>query len=131
MRVLLDLVKKRVEVLIQTYQPKTLVVEWPSRKRFKASPALPAITARIREVALASSLHFCICDSTAVRRRLCGQERTTRKKLVVHIVAQYPHLGRYKDRSSQWGKSYWLPMFAAVGVGLACQEEIQKSVLQE
>ena len=121
MGVLLDRVKHRLQALIQTYAPEMVVLEQPNRVRLKRSPALLAITSRISAVALASSLHFRICDSATVRRRLCGQERATRKNLAEHIVARYPHLGRYKDRSNQWGKSYWLPMFAAVAVGLACQ----------
>ena len=118
-RELLDGVRNRVQSLIQVYQPGMLAVERPHAARLKASPALEMIVERISAVAVADSLYFCLYDALTIRRHLCGQERATRRQMITQIVARYPHLSRYAAPGvSRWQESYWLPMFAAVGVGL-------------
>ena len=123
-RMLLDGVKERVLSLIQFYQPGMLAVERPHTTRLKASPALEMIVERISAVAVASSLYFCLYDALTIRRNLCGQERATRRQMIAQVVTRYPHLARYAAPGvSRWQESYWLPMFAAVGVGLVSEAE--------
>lgn len=120
-RELLDGIKKRVQSLIQIYQPGMLAVERPHATRLKASPALEMIVERISAVAVDSSLYFCLYDALTIRRFLCGQERATRRQMIERIVTRYPHLARYAAPGvSRWQESYWQAMFAAVGVGMVC-----------
>jgi hypothetical protein len=51
-------------------------------------------------------------------KQVCGSTKATRAQMAERIVGQYPHLGRYRDYSSQWQEDYWMSMFAAVEVGL-------------
>ncbi len=118
---LLPAVERRLVRLIHIYQPVVLAVEMPTPQRLKTSPGLGVVTARISTVAVVSGLHFRICDPVSVRERLCGSAKATRGAIAGRIVEQYPHLARYRTCSSQWQTLYWMPMFAAVAVGLACE----------
>jgi len=111
-------VERRVLGLVQIYQPAVLVIEEPTRVRLAASPALSGIVERIRAIAVGAGLRFVKVNPLTVRERLCGSARATRREVVEQLVERYPHLARYVDGASQWQKEYWLPMFAAVGVGI-------------
>ena len=115
---LLKTVEKRVRDLVQTYQPEVLAIEQPSKVRLRMSPMLGMITGRVSTVAVEAGLRLLALDARIVREKLCGSVKATRSQMTERIVEQYPHLARYRDYSSQWQEDYWMPMFAAVGVGV-------------
>ena len=106
--------------MIDIYQPQVLAAEQPTRARVRASPMLTAITARVSAVALAASLDFRILEPRSVRLRLFGSRNASRRAMAEYIISLYPHLARYHHCASNWQQSYWMPMFTAVAVGLAC-----------
>ena len=118
---LLPAVERRLLRLIRIYQPVVLAAEKPTPGRLNASPWLRAITARVSAVSIEAGLHFRIYDPVGIRERLCGSVKATRQDLADRITEAYPHLARHSVYSSRWQEAYWLPMFAAVGVGLRCQ----------
>ena len=122
-KALLYAVERRLESLIHIYQPQVLAEEQPSAVRMKASPMLGEIAGRVSSVALASLLCYRIVSPKNVRLRLCGSRKTSRRAMAEYIISQYPHLGRYHRCVSQWQRSYWMPMFTAVAVGLVCGRE--------
>jgi len=122
-KTILRAVEKRVQGLVQIYQPEVLAIEKPSKVRLKASPLLGVITERVRKVAEEAGLRFLAYDALLVRKRLCGSTKATRSQMAARIVELYPHLARYQQCSSQWQEAYWMPMFAAVGVGMTTFKE--------
>ena len=124
---LLPAVERRLWRLIHLYRPTLLVVEKPTPGRLRASPWLSVLTAGISAVALEAGLRFHLCDPTGVRERLCGSLKATPQNLAGRVVAAYPHLARYQNGASRWQESYWLPMFAAVSVALACRQDLSSS----
>ena len=117
---LLQALERRLTRLITIYRPAVLAVENPTLKRLKSSPWLEAVMARISVVAVGSGLRISLCDPVGVRERLCGSAQATRREMAERIIRLYPHLARYHACSSQWQEFYWMPMFAAVAVGLSC-----------
>lgn len=115
---LFDAVERRVERLAQTYQSEVIALEKPSPLRLAASWSLSGITNRISEAADRSNLPLRAYDRGTVRDELCGSAWASRRELSDRIIELYPHLERYLDCSSEWKKSYWLAMFAAVAVGV-------------
>jgi Holliday junction resolvasome RuvABC endonuclease subunit len=120
---LLDQVEKRLRGLLLRHQPEVVALEQPRKARLWASPLLKAVTARIQAVAEAVEMPLCSYDQVAVRRRLCGARRATRRHLADQVAARYPHLRQHREHGSRWQESYWMPMFAAVAVALVCAQD--------
>lgn len=116
-------VDKRIRSLISRYNPDILAMEKVNLIRLNASPVLKKVVAHIAATSLESSLHFCPYSLDIVKEHLCGTDRVTRRMVVDQVVKAYPHLKRYAIWKSRWQEDYWMPMFAAVAVGLACQKD--------
>ena len=121
---LLDSVERRLGDLILRYQPEVIAIEQPSRARLKASPFLGVMTGQISMAVVEAGLRFLAHDALDVRKRMCGSAKATRAQMAEQIVERFPHLERYQEGASSWQESYWMPMFAAVGVGVVCDEGV-------
>ena len=123
--ILLDKIETRLVSLIQRYQPTVLAIEQPSTARLKASSLfLGLITGRISIIAVEAGLRFLAYDALEIRKRLCGSASATRSQLAEQIVEHYPDLKCHLRCSSKWQENYWMPMFAAVAVGLVCVQDL-------
>lgn len=120
---LLETVERRVQGLVRTYQPEVIAIEQPSQLRLAASWSLPSITNCLSVVAEKNGLAFRVYDRWVIREKLFGLAWVNRRELADRLVELYPHLGRYRKCSSRWQESYWLAMFMAVAVGVACERD--------
>lgn len=114
-------VDKRLRSLIRRYNPNILAMEKVNLIRLNTSPVLKKVVAHIASTSLESSLRFCPYSLDTVKKSLCSTTQVTRKEVVNQIVQSYPHLERYTIWQSRWQEEYWMPMFAAIAVGLICK----------
>ncbi len=116
-------VESRLRNWIELYEPTVIAIENPGTTRLNASPLLRDIVVRISAVTLDESLYYQLYGLPTIKERLCYSAKATRKDMIAHVVKLYPHLERYAKGGSAWRKAYWLPMFAAVSVGLICTKK--------
>jgi Holliday junction resolvasome RuvABC endonuclease subunit len=117
---ILQMVEHRLRSLIEIYDPTVVVVEKPTNTRQKSSPLLQDIVVRISITTIESLLYYQLYSLATVKERLCNNKRATRQDMIKKIIAAYPHLSRYTSMVSKWQEAYWMPMFAAVAVGMIC-----------
>lgn len=117
---ILDAVEYRLRSLIEIYAPTIVVVEKPTITRQKSCPLLQDIIVAISMTTIASLLYYRMYGLGRIKKSLCLSDKATRRDMVQKVIAVYPHLARYTGQASKWQEVYWLPMFAAVALGMTC-----------
>ena len=117
---ILDAVEHRLRSLIAIYGPTVIALEKPSITREKTCPLLEDILVRISRTTLDAMLYYQLYSLPTVKEHLCHTRRATRQDMIQKVIASYPHLSRYTGKVSKWQEAYWMPMFAAVALGMTC-----------
>lgn len=120
--------RKGEEILhrwIRRYEPTILAVEAPYFAQTKSSPGLRRVMETITRLAVHHSIPVRTYRPPTIRQRLCPDTRPTRLAVARTIADRFPWLRPYYEREvkkSWWRRHYWLQLFDAIAVGLACLE---------
>jgi len=127
-------VSQIVGTLIDEYKPDFMVMEEPTARRLKNSPALKGMTVRIKALGKRKIKRVYTFPALKVRKHLCQEEKPT-KMNVERIIATkyYPWLYRryakdkQKDDRGQWYKrKYHTCLFDAVALGIYGYQKLNK-----
>lgn len=115
---------KIVEKLIDDYEPQVLALEKTFYAGSKRSSILHVFCKELKAVAKERDIKFFEYPPTMVRKIVCG-DGWARKRETARVVAnQFPELREYlveaKWYSERQRERYWMNLFDAVAVALAC-----------
>ncbi|HHT9126722.1 MAG TPA: crossover junction endodeoxyribonuclease RuvC [Candidatus Brocadiia bacterium] len=116
-----------VERLIDEYDPQVLALEKTFYAGSKRSSILHVFCKEIMAVAKEKGINFFEYPPTMVRKIVCGDGMATKKETARVIVNRFPELSEYliepKWYSERQRERYWMNMFDAVAVALACHQK--------
>lgn len=117
-------IERILERWIHRYQPEVVVIE---KLHFFQSRRSRLLTQMVKEIKVC-----CKCNGVAVkefapmavRKMICKDSRPTRLNVARVIATEhYRWLHRYYEKEAAkgwWRQRYWLSMFDAIALGLAC-----------
>ncbi len=122
-KILKQSVKEILARLIIEYGVKTLAMEngWFSQN---ASPLFQAVYDAIKEIAKQKNLKLHTYAPKTIRKLICGDGKTTKKRTAQILANRYPELAIYLQQDYRWKEKYWMHAFDAIAVGLT---HIEKS----
>ena len=115
-----------LQELITTYRPAILAYEKPFYVQAKHSALLRVQEAEIVRVGRLAGLPVIGYLPTRVRSLLCHDGWVTKREVARVLADRFPELGRYLTTASPRQETYWLNMFDAIAVGVACAETMEK-----
>lgn len=115
---------KIVEKLIDDYEPQVIALEKTFYAGSKRSSILHVFCKEIKAIAKERGIKVFEYPPTMVRKTVCGDGRATKRETARVIANHFPELKQNlveaKWYSERQRERYWLNMFDAVAVGLAC-----------
>ena len=116
-----------VKRLIDEYDPQVLALEKTFYEGSKRSSVLHVFCKEMKALAKERGISFFEYPPTVVRMIVCNDERATKKETAKVIVNRFPELSEYliepKWYSERQKERYWMNMFDAVAVALACYQK--------
>lgn len=120
--ILINSVRHIIYTLVDRYQPDILTVEKIFEVENQDVSLLKLVNREVKYVARKRNLRVKSYSPIMVRQKLCGEGRATKRKVAEILTNTYPELKVYLDQERYWKEKYWLNMFDAVALGLACHE---------
>lgn len=122
----LEIVSSHLRNLVKKYRPDYLAVEKIIIRQH--SYALLAVVAeQIKATAKEMNLPVGEYAPVSVRKRLCETGRATKCETAEILATRFPELKRYYLRTTKWECDYYGNLFAAVALGVICEEDLLKS----
>lgn len=117
---------KIVEGLIDDYGPQILVLEKTFYPRSRRSSILHTFCERVKAVAKERGLKVKEFTPKLARGIVCGH-KATKRECAKALADQYPELEGYLAKGQGYRERqrerYWMNMFDAVALGLACYRQ--------
>lgn len=116
-----------VERLMDEYEPQVLALEKTSYPGSKRSPLLDSFSRQIKATARKRGMKAAEYAPRLIREMVCAKGRLTKKKTARVVADSFPELKKYliepkwyRDRQRE---RYWMKLFDAVAVGVACYRQ--------
>lgn len=111
--------------LIRLFEPVILAYERSYFVQSRESVLLQAQEAAIANLGQELGLEVASYSPRDVRAVVCRDEWATKEMVADVMVRRFPELQRHHDLPHGWQQRYWLHMFDAVAVGVACADAKQ------
>ncbi len=118
--VLIKTVRQLIYRLCDDYAPDILAIEKTFFSGNRELSLLHVVADEVKYAARRRGLQVNGYAPSKIRKFICGDGKATKLNVAHHMVSRYPELKIYLSSDSEWKEKYWLNMFDAVALGLAC-----------
>lgn len=106
--------------LIDDFKPKTLAVEKTFFANNRNSALLNVFADEIVAIGKRKRLRVITMAANVVRKEICGNGWATKREVAQEVCRRFPELVPYLSSNRRWKEEFYLNMFDAVALGLAC-----------
>lgn len=121
--VLLQATRAELLRLIRTYHPTILAYEKTFYVQQKTSALLHVQELEIARLGRSAGLRVVGYPPPSVRKIVCGNGRATKEAVADVLAERFLELRRYRA-ATDGRREYWLNMFDALAVAVACAEKV-------
>lgn len=118
--VLIKTIRQIIYRLCDDYSPDILAIEKTFFSNNRELSLLHVVTDEVKYAARRRGLKVVSYEPKIVRRFICGEGKATKVEVARRMAVRYPELKIYLFQDRSWKEKYWLNMFDAVALGLAC-----------
>ena len=121
-KVLLAQVHQAFAELISDYNPSVVAIEKPFLPQQENLSNLGAVSHEIKKLARGEKLSIVEYSPKRVRQQICDSGKATKRQTARMLCQRYPELTRYLQQKNESQLKYWLHMFDALALAVACLE---------
>ena len=112
-----------IRSLIDDFKPKTLAVEKTFFANNRNSALLNVFADEIVAIGKRKRLRVITMAANVVRKEICGNGWATKREVAQEVCHRFPELVPYLSSDRRWKEEFYLNMFDAVSLGLACPKK--------
>lgn len=120
-----EIARYKIQSFIDLYHPQIVAVETMVYVQQKTI-FLGKLFETISNTAKRKNISVKTYSINAVRQYLCQNQKPIKDSLVNALIYQYPELKKFAQGQNIWQKSYSMPIFSAVALGLYCLDIISR-----
>ena len=112
--------RKVIRSLIEDFKPGILAVEKTFFANNRNSALLNVFADEIVAIGKKKRLRVIAMAANVVRKEICGNGWATKREVAQEVCHRFPELVPYLSSDRRWKEEFYLNMFDAVALGLAC-----------
>jgi Holliday junction resolvasome RuvABC endonuclease subunit len=117
-----------INELIHYHQPDIVVQKKFFSVQEKNSTRLNKLSDAIKVLVKKKNLAYVEYASTITRKKICQNDKATKKDTIKVLISLYPELAVYLTPNKIWKDNYWDHMFDAVALGLCFWQNFEQPI---